>query len=74
MNLAPKTATILRNGIELQIPVEEVNQGDILIVKSGEAIPVDGEIIEGTASIDESALTGESIPVWYFCITLYGLQ
>lgn len=63
MNLAPKTATILRNGIELQIPVEEVNQGDILIVKSGEAIPVDGEIIEGTASIDESALTGESIPV-----------
>ncbi len=63
MNLAPKTATIIKNSIELQIPVEEVKCGDILVVKAGEAIPVDGVIVEGAASIDESALTGESIPV-----------
>lgn len=63
INLAPKVATTIRNGIELQVPVEEIEYGDILVVKAGETIPVDGEIVEGNASIDESALTGESIPV-----------
>lgn len=63
MNLAPKTATVLRNGREQEIPVEEVTLGEILIVKAGESIPVDGILTEGSSSIDESALTGESIPV-----------
>lgn len=63
MNLAPKTATVERDGQELQIPVEEVQLGETLIVKAGESVPVDGTVIEGFASIDESALTGESIPV-----------
>ncbi len=63
LNLAPKTATVLRNGIEQTVPVEELVTGDTLIVKSGEAIPVDGTLLSGTASIDESAITGESIPV-----------
>ena len=63
MNLAPKTATVLRNGWEQEIPVEEVALGEILIVKAGESIPVDGILTEGSSSIDESALTGESIPV-----------
>lgn len=63
MDLAPKTATAIRDGQELEIPVEEVRSGDILIVKAGEAIPVDGIVTEGTSSVDESALTGESIPV-----------
>lgn len=63
MNLAPKTATVLRNGREQEIPVEEVALGEILIVKAGESIPVDGILTEGSSSIDESALTGESIPV-----------
>ena len=59
MNLAPKTATVERDGQELQIPVEEVQLGETLIVKAGESVPVDGTVIEGFASIDESALTGE---------------
>jgi len=63
MNLTPKTAVILRNGVELEIPVEDVADGDILIVKAGDAIPVDGRITEGYSSVDESAITGESLPV-----------
>ena len=63
MNLAPKVATVERDGRELQIPVEDVQLGDILIVKAGESIPVDGTVVEGNSSVDESALTGESIPV-----------
>ena len=63
MNLAPKTATVERDGQELQIPVEEVQLGETILVKAGESVPVDGTVIEGFASIDESALTGESIPV-----------
>ena len=63
MNLAPKTATVERDGIEIQVPVEEVQAGEILVVKAGESIPVDGVIVEGVSSVDESALTGESIPV-----------
>ena len=63
MNLAPKTATIERDGQEVVIPVEEVQAGETLIVKAGESVPVDGIVIEGSSSVDESALTGESIPV-----------
>lgn len=63
MGLAPKTATIVRNNTEMIIPVEEVTVGDIILVRPGEKLPVDGEIIEGNTSIDESMLTGESIPV-----------
>lgn len=63
MDLAPKTAIVEREGQELQIPVEEVQNGDIIIVKAGEAIPVDGIVSEGSSAVDESALTGESIPV-----------
>lgn len=63
MGLAPKTATIIKNGKEVSIPIEEVIVGDIILVKPGEKLPIDGEIIEGSTSIDESMLTGESIPV-----------
>ena len=63
MKLAPKTAVILRNGQEATVPIEQVKKGDIFIVRPGENIPVDGVIIEGTSAINESALTGESIPV-----------
>ena len=63
MGLAPKTATIIKNGKEVSIPIEEVIVGDIILVKPGEKLPVDGEIIEGSTSIDESMLTGESIHV-----------
>ncbi|OPJ65850.1 heavy metal translocating P-type ATPase [Clostridium chromiireducens] len=63
MGLAPKTATIIRNDIEMTMPIEEVIVGDIILVKPGEKLPVDGEIIEGNTSVDESMLTGESIPV-----------
>ncbi|MFT8340283.1 MAG: heavy metal translocating P-type ATPase [Clostridium beijerinckii] len=63
MGLAPKTATIIRNNAEITIPIEEVIVGDIVLVKPGEKVPVDGEIIDGSTSIDESMLTGESIPV-----------
>lgn len=62
LNLAPKTATVVRDGAERVIPVEEVEKGDVLIVKAGESVPVDGVLLEGTASVDESAITGESIP------------
>lgn len=63
MDLAPKTATILRNNKEVIVPIEEVLKDDIVIVKPGESIPVDGVIIQGSSSIDQSAITGESIPV-----------
>ena len=63
MNLAPKTATVEREGVEQQIPVEQVQQGETLIVKAGESVPVDGVVLEGFSSVDESAITGESLPV-----------
>lgn len=63
MKIAPKTALVEREGKESLIPVEEVRLGDIFIVKPGESVPVDGEILEGETAVDESALTGESVPV-----------
>jgi len=63
MDLSPKTALVERNGQEIELPVEEVEKGDIIIVKPGQSVPVDGTIIFGNSSIDESMLTGESIPV-----------
>lgn len=63
MNLAPKVALVERHGISGEIPLEEVVAGDVLIVKSGASVPVDGKIIEGNGSLDESAITGESLPV-----------
>jgi Cu+-exporting ATPase len=63
MGLAPKTALIIQDGVEKEIPIEEVEIGDIIIVKPGEKIPVDGSVIEGHTAIDESMLTGESMPV-----------
>lgn len=63
LDLAPKTATILRDGKEVVIPAEALSVGDIAIVRSGERIPADGVVAEGAASIDESAVTGESLPV-----------
>lgn len=63
MSLAPKTAVVVRNGEEQTVSVEEVNKGDIFVVRPGENIPVDGVIIEGSTAVNESALTGESIPV-----------
>ena len=63
MKLAPKTATVIRDGAEQVIPAEQVNKGDIFVVKPGENIPVDGIVTEGTSAVNEAALTGESIPV-----------
>lgn len=63
MNLTPKTALVERHGIQGEIPLEEVVVGDVLIVKSGASVPVDGKIIEGSGALDESALTGESLPI-----------
>ena len=63
MKLAPKTAVILENGGERSVPVESVKKGDIFLVRPGENIPVDGIVLEGTSAVNESALTGESIPV-----------
>ncbi|CUX18210.1 heavy metal translocating P-type ATPase [Clostridium sp. C105KSO13] len=63
MDLAPKTAIVEQDGKEVEIPVEQVQMGDTLIVKAGVSVPVDGVVLEGNSSIDESALTGESIPV-----------
>lgn len=63
MDLAPKTARVIRDGIEVTISADEVMQGDIFIVRPGESIPVDGEVLEGESAVDESALTGESLPV-----------
>ena len=63
MRLAPKTANIVRDGTETTVPVEEVKLGDIFVVRPGESIPVDGVVLEGYTAVNESALTGESIPV-----------
>lgn len=63
MNLAPKTASVLRNGEETVVPVESLVVGDIVVVRSGGSIPVDGVILRGRASVDQSALTGESVPI-----------
>lgn len=63
MELAPKTATVLVDGNEKVIPIEQLKKGDVFIVKSGDSIPVDGVIIDGSGAVDESAITGESIPV-----------
>ena len=63
MDLSPKTATILRDGVEEEVPVEEVRVGDRIVVRPGSSIPVDGVIVEGFSAVDESALTGESLPV-----------
>ncbi len=63
MRMAPKTATILKDGAEAVVPVEQVRKGDVFVVRPGENIPVDGRILEGSSAINESALTGESIPV-----------
>ena len=63
MDLAPKTALIVKNGEEVEVPIEEVVIGDVVVVKPGKSVPVDGTIVEGSSSLDQSALTGESIPV-----------
>ena len=63
MKLAPKTAVLVRDGVEVEVHIDEVNKGDIFVVRPGENIPVDGIVIEGTTAVNESALTGESIPV-----------
>ncbi len=63
MDLSPKQATVLRSGRQVQIPIEEVKAGDTVIVRSGGSIPVDGTVIKGRGSVDQSALTGESVPV-----------
>ena len=63
MDLAPKTARVLRDGGEVEIPVEEVRVGDHVVVRPGQSIPVDGVVVEGSSAVDESALTGESLPV-----------
>ncbi|WP_404466645.1 heavy metal translocating P-type ATPase [Planococcus rifietoensis] len=63
MGMAPKTAIVVRGGVETEIPVDAVETGDIVIVKPGEKLPVDGVVVEGTTAIDESMLTGESMPV-----------
>ena len=63
MKLAPKTATLLRDGAEVTVPIEQVQKGDVFVVRPGENIPVDGIVLEGSSAVNESALTGESIPV-----------
>ena len=63
MKLAPKTATLLRDGAEVTVPIEQVQKEDIFVVRPGENIPVDGIVLEGSSAVNESALTGESIPV-----------
>lgn len=64
MNLTPKTATVIRDGTEKSISIDDVREGDIFIVRPGESIPVDGIVLEGNSAVDESALTGESIPIY----------
>jgi Cu+-exporting ATPase len=63
MGLKPKTAVIIKDGAEMEVPLNEVTVGDILLVRPGSSVPVDGEVVEGTTSVDESMLTGESLPV-----------
>ena len=63
MKLATKTAVVLKNGVETEVPIDQVKKGDIFVVRPGENIPVDGIVLEGTSAVNEAALTGESIPV-----------
>ncbi len=63
MDLSPKTAVLLREGVEVEVPTEDVREGDIFLVKPGSLIPVDGSVLEGISSVDEAAITGESVPV-----------
>ena len=63
MDLAPKTATVVRDGVEVSVPTEDVRAGERVIVRAGQSVPVDGVVLEGSASIDESAITGEPVPV-----------
>ena len=63
MDLAPKTATVVRDGEEVEVPTEDVQVGERVIVRAGESVPVDGVVVEGAAAVDESAITGESVPV-----------
>ncbi len=63
MDLAPKTATVVRDGEEVEVPTEDVMVGERVIVRAGESVPVDGVVVEGSAAVDESAITGESVPV-----------
>ena len=63
MRLAPKTAVLLKDGVETEVPIEQVQKGDVFVVRPGENIPVDGVILEGSSAVNEAALTGESIPV-----------
>jgi Cu+-exporting ATPase len=63
MGLAPKTATVIHDGAEIELPIDEVEEGDVVLVRPGEKIPVDGEVVSGRSSVDESMLTGESIPM-----------
>ena len=63
MKLAPKTAVVIKDGLEVTVPIEQVEKGDIFVVRPGENIPVDGIVLEGSSAVNESALTGESIPV-----------
>jgi Cu+-exporting ATPase len=63
LDLKPKMAKVLRNGVEVEVPIEEVQEGEVMVIRPGERIPTDGVIIEGSSSIDESAVTGESIPI-----------
>lgn len=62
IDLTPKTAVLLRDGVEVEVPVEQVRAGDLVLVRPGASVPVDGVVVEGASSVDESALTGESIP------------
>ena len=62
MKLAPKTATVVRDGVETEVPIQQVRRGDVFVVRPGGSIPVDGVVLEGTSAVNESALTGESIP------------
>lgn len=62
MDLAPKTATVVRDGVEVSVPTEDVSVGERVVVRSGESIPVDGVVVEGSAAVDESAITGEPVP------------
>ena len=61
--LAPKTAVLVRDGAEVEVPIGQVRKGDVFVVRPGENIPVDGIVLEGNSAVNESALTGESIPV-----------
>ena len=63
MKLAPKTAVVVRDGVETEVPIDQVKKGDIFVVRPGENIPVDGVVLEGASAVNEAALTGESIPV-----------